>query len=202
MSFPKSIPRSVWALGLVSMFMDISSEMVHGVLPLFLVSVGATTVAIGVIEGVGEGLALVTKVFSGTVSDWLGRRKVIIVAGYLLATLTKPLFAVAQGAGLVLAARSLDRFGKGLRGAPRDALVADLTPAGQRGAAYGLRHPWIRWARWSGRLHPVERYRQQLPCRLLAGLAPRRRCRRRAAALCWRAGPFGSRPVATAGARP
>ncbi len=140
MSSHRALPRSIWALGLVSMFMDISSEMIHGVLPLFLVSVlGASTMTVGVIDGLGESIALITKVFSGWVSDWLGKRKVIIVAGYLLATCTKPLFAVASGAGLVLVARALDRFGKGMRGAPRDALVADLIPAGQRGAAYGLR---------------------------------------------------------------
>ncbi len=134
-----SLPRSIWVLGLVSLLMDISSEMVHGLLPVFLVSLGASATAIGLIEGFGEGLALITRMFSGVISDWLGRRKVLIVAGYLLGTLTKPLFAVAHGAGLVFGARSLDRFGKGLRGAPRDALIADLTPAAQRGAAYGLR---------------------------------------------------------------
>jgi len=136
----KALPRGVWVLGLVSLLMDVSSEMVHGLLPVFLVSVlGASATAIGLIEGVGEGIALVTRMFSGVISDWLGRRKALIVAGYLLGTLTKPLFALAQGVGLVFGARSLDRFGKGLRGAPRDALIADLTPADRLGAAFGLR---------------------------------------------------------------
>jgi MFS family permease len=114
--------------------------MIHGLLPVFLVTViGASATTVGLIEGMGEGLALITRVFSGAVSDWLGKRKVLLVAGYLLATLTKPLFALAGGVGLVLTARLLDRFGKGLRGAPRDALVADLAPPEQRGAAFGLR---------------------------------------------------------------
>jgi len=119
--------------------MDISSEMVHGLLPVFLVSLGASATAIGLIEGVGEGIALITRMFSGAISDRLKHRKALIVAGYLLGTLSKPLFAVAYGVGLVFGARSLDRFGKGLRGAPRDALIADLTPADRLGAAYGLR---------------------------------------------------------------
>lgn len=136
----KALPRSIIALGFVSMFMDISSEMIHGLLPVFLVTViGASATTVGFIEGVGESVALITRVFSGVVSDWLGKRKAIIVAGYALATLTKPLFALANSAGLVFTARSLDRFGKGLRGAPRDALIADLTPKEQRGAAFGLR---------------------------------------------------------------
>ena len=136
----KSLPRSIVILGFVSMFMDISSEMIHGLLPVFLVTVlGASATTVGFIEGVGEGVALITRVFSGVVSDWLGKRKAIIVAGYLLATLTKPLFALANSTSLVFTARTLDRFGKGLRGAPRDALIADLTPSEQRGAAFGLR---------------------------------------------------------------
>jgi len=136
----KSLPRSIVILGFVSMFMDISSEMIHGLLPVFLVTViGASATMVGFIEGVGEGVALVTRVFSGVVSDWLNKRKAIIVAGYLLATLTKPLFALATSASMVFTARTLDRFGKGLRGAPRDALIADLTPKEQRGAAFGLR---------------------------------------------------------------
>ena len=135
-----TLPRGIWALGLVSAFMDISSEMIHGLLPAFLVTViGASAVSVGLIEGAGEGFALITRVFSGYLSDRLERRKGIIVSGYLIATLTKPLFALASGVGLVFSARVLDRFGKGLRGAPRDALIADLAPAHQRGAAYGLR---------------------------------------------------------------
>jgi len=120
--------------------MDISSEMIHGLLPVFLVGVlGAGAATVGLIEGAGEGLALITRVFSGYLSDRLARRKGLIVSGYLLGTLTKPLFALAGGPGLVFAARLLDRFGKGLRGAPRDALIAELAPAHQWGAAYGLR---------------------------------------------------------------
>jgi MFS family permease len=134
------LPRGIWALGLVSAFMDIASEMIHGLLPVFLVTVlGASATGVGLIEGAGEGLALITRVFSGYLSDRLARRKGLIVSGYLLGTLSKPLFALAGGPGLVFAARLLDRFGKGLRGAPRDALIADLAPAHQWGAAYGLR---------------------------------------------------------------
>jgi len=135
-----TLPRGIWALGLVSAFMDISSEMIHGLLPAFLVTViGASATSVGLIEGAGEGLALITRVFSGYLSDRLERRKGLIVSGYLLGTLTKPLFALAGGVQLVFGARLLDRFGKGLRGAPRDALIADLVPAHQWGAAYGLR---------------------------------------------------------------
>ena len=140
METQRRLPKTIWALGFVSLFMDISSEIIHSLLPLFMVSVlGASLTMVGLIEGLGEGLALVVRVLSGSLSDKLGRRKFLIVAGYLMGTLSKPLFALAQGAGLVAAARSLDRIGKGLRGAPRDALVADVTPEAQRGAAYGLR---------------------------------------------------------------
>ena len=136
----KEIPSGVWALGFVSMFMDISSEMIHGLLPVFLVTVlGASAVTIGMIEGIGEGLALVTRVFSGVISDRLGKRKFLAGLGYFLGTISKPLFAAAASVQMALAARSFDRFGKGLRGAPRDALIADLTPQPLRGAAYGLR---------------------------------------------------------------
>jgi MFS family permease len=135
-----AIPRGVWALGLVSLFMDTSSEMIHALLPVFLVGVlGASVAAVGLLEGTAEAIAQITKVFSGTLSDWLGRRKLLTVAGYGLAALTKPLFALAPSAGWVFAARGLDRVGKGIRGAPRDALIADLTPAQARGAAFGLR---------------------------------------------------------------
>ena len=137
---PQKIPRSVWALGFVSLFMDISSEMIHGLLPLFLVSVlGASALIVGIIEGVGEALALIVRLFSGVLSDYLKRRKLLVLSGYLLGTLCKPLFALANSATFVLTARSLDRIGKGIRGAPRDALIADLTPDNIRGAAYGLR---------------------------------------------------------------
>jgi MFS family permease len=128
------------ALGFVSMLMDTSSEMIHSLLPVFLVSVlGASALSVGVIEGVAEATASVTRVFSGTVSDWIGRRKPLVLLGYGMAALTKPLFPLANGVGAVLAARFVDRIGKGVRGAPRDALIADITPAASRGAAFGLR---------------------------------------------------------------
>ncbi|MDF1594093.1 MAG: MFS transporter [Desulfobacterales bacterium] len=137
--FP-AIPKSVWALGFVSMFMDISSEMIHSLLPIFLVSsLGAGAAVVGLIEGVSEAAALIIRAFSGALSDRLGRRKALAIAGYGLGALTKPLFALAGGVGLVFTARLLDRLGKGIRGAPRDALIADLTPPRIRGAAYGLR---------------------------------------------------------------
>ena len=134
------MPRGVWALGFVSMFMDISSEMIHGLLPVFLISVlGASAEMVGLIEGVGEGTASISKLFSGWLSDKLGKRKALTIVGYGLGALSKPLFALAPTASLVLAARFSDRIGKGIRGAPRDALVGDMVPAGLRGAAYGLR---------------------------------------------------------------
>jgi len=127
-------------LGFVSLSMDISSEMIHSLLPMFLVTtLGASAMAVGAIEGIAESTALVTKVFSGVLSDYLGRRKGLALFGYGLATLTKPIFATASTTGVVLGARVLDRIGKGVRGAPRDALVADITPPGVRGAAFGLR---------------------------------------------------------------
>ncbi|HUL46982.1 MAG TPA: MFS transporter [Steroidobacteraceae bacterium] len=136
----RAIPRAVWALGFVSLLMDISSEMIHGLLPVFLVSVlGASTTMVGLIEGVGEGTASISKLFSGWLSDRLGKRKALTVAGYGLSALSKPLFALATSSSMVLAARFSDRIGKGVRGAPRDALIGDLVPAGSRGAAYGLR---------------------------------------------------------------
>jgi MFS family permease len=134
------LPAGIWALGLGSLFMDASSELIHSVLPIFLVtSLGASTVTIGFIEGAAEATAAVTKVFSGTLSDYLGRRKLLVVIGYALAALTKPVFPLAATVNWVFAARFVDRVGKGIRGAPRDALVADITPAPMRGAAYGLR---------------------------------------------------------------
>lgn len=134
------IPPGVWMLGTVSLLMDVSSEMIHSLLPLFLAGVlGVSVLTIGVIEGVAESTALLSKVLSGALSDYLGRRKGLLVFGYALSALTKPIFAVAQTVGVVLGARFVDRVGKGLRGAPRDALVADMTPLAIRGAAYGLR---------------------------------------------------------------
>jgi MFS family permease len=136
----RAMPRGVWALGFVSMFMDISSEMIHGLLPVFLISVlGASAEMVGLIEGVGEGTASISKLFSGWLSDKLRKRKALAVVGYGLGALSKPLFALAPTASFVLAARFSDRIGKGIRGAPRDALVGDMVPAGLRGAAYGLR---------------------------------------------------------------
>jgi len=134
------LPAGVWALGFVSLFMDVSSEMIHALLPVFLTSVlGASAAMVGLIEGVGEATASFAKPFSGWLSDRLGRRKALIVIGYGLGALSKPFFALAPTASWVLAARFSDRVGKGMRGAPRDALVGDLTPEAVRGAAYGLR---------------------------------------------------------------
>jgi MFS family permease len=136
----KDIPRGVWALGLVSLFMDISSEMIHALLPLYLVTVlGASMTAVGLIEGIAEAAAMMVKVFSGALSDWLGKRKLLAAIGYGLAAFTKPVFPLATGLGWIVAARFVDRIGKGIRGAPRDALIADLTPPAVRGAAFGLR---------------------------------------------------------------
>ena len=135
-----AIPRTVWALGLVSLFMDISSEMIHALLPLFLTTaLGASAIYVGIVEGVGEAAAAIVKVFSGYASDRFGRRKPLILLGYGLGTLSKPLFALAGAPGMVLLARFSDRVGKGIRGAPRDALIADVTPKEVRGRAYGLR---------------------------------------------------------------
>jgi len=135
-----AIPRTVLALGAVSLCMDLSSELIHSLLPLYLTGVlGAGMVAVGVVEGVAEATASIVKVFSGALSDRFARRKPIVVAGYALAALTKPLFPLAASVPLVLFARFADRIGKGIRGAPRDALIADVTPPEARGAAYGLR---------------------------------------------------------------
>lgn len=134
------IPRTVWALGLVSLFMDLSSEMIHAVLPIFLVTtMGMSVTALGVLEGVAEATAMIVKIFSGALSDWLNRRKGLLLLGYGLAALTKPLFPLATSPSVVVTARLLDRVGKGIRGAPRDALVADVAPPEIRGASFGLR---------------------------------------------------------------
>jgi MFS family permease len=134
------IPSGVWVLGFVSLLMDVSSEMIHSLLPLFMVTVlGASALTVGVIEGIAESTALLVKVFSGVLSDYLGKRKVLAVFGYAMGALTKPMFAIASGVGMVLTARFMDRVGKGIRGAPRDALIAEITPAEIRGAAFGLR---------------------------------------------------------------
>lgn len=136
----RQLPAGIWVLGLVSLLMDVSSEMIHSLLPLFMVTaLGTSVLAVGIIEGLAESTALVVKVFSGALSDYLGRRKGLAVLGYAMGALSKPLFAIAGGMGLLVGARLIDRVGKGLRGAPRDALVADIAPPALRGAAFGLR---------------------------------------------------------------
>jgi MFS family permease len=136
----RGLPAGIWALGLVSMLMDISSEMIHALLPVYLtVGLGATALTVGVIEGIAEATAAITKVFSGALSDRIARRKHLVALGYGLAALTKPVFPLAPSIGWLVAARFVDRVGKGIRGAPRDALVADLAPEQLRGAAFGLR---------------------------------------------------------------
>jgi len=136
----RAIPRGVWALGLVSLFMDTSSELIHSLLPMFLVTVlGASVISVGLIEGIAEATAQILKVFSGALSDYLGRRKLLTVIGYGVAALTKPLFPLAGSTATVFAARVMDRIGKGIRGAPRDALIADISPPEIRGASFGLR---------------------------------------------------------------
>ena len=141
---PKStlsqIPLSIWMLGFVSLLMDISSEMIHSLLPLFLATtLGASALTIGLIEGGAEATALMVKVFSGMLSDYMGKRKWLVVTGYTLAAITKPVFALATSSSAILGARLMDRIGKGIRGAPRDALIADIAPLHLRGASFGLR---------------------------------------------------------------
>ena len=136
----RAIPAGIWALGFVSMLMDVSSEMIHALLPIYLVTVlGASATTVGAIEGIAEATASVTKVFSGAISDWIGKRKLLAALGYGLAAVTKPIFPLAPTVGWLVAARFIDRIGKGIRGAPRDALVADIAPAHLRGASFGLR---------------------------------------------------------------
>lgn len=136
----RQLPAGIWVLGFVSLLMDISSEMIHSLLPMFMVTtLGTSVFAVGLIEGLAESTALMVKVFSGALSDYLGKRKGLAVLGYAMGALSKPLFALAPGMGLVVTARLIDRVGKGVRGAPRDALVADIAPAHLRGAAFGLR---------------------------------------------------------------
>ncbi len=136
----RRVPPSVWALGIVSLLMDFSSEMIHALLPIYLVgSLGASMTEVGVIEGVAEATAAIVKIFSGAISDWIGKRKLLALIGYGLAALTKPMFPLAPNVSWITSARFLDRVGKGIRGAPRDALVADITPASLHGAAFGLR---------------------------------------------------------------
>lgn len=150
------VPRGVWVLGFVSLLMDISSEMIHSLLPVYLVTVlGASALLIGVIEGVAESTTMVVKVFSGALSDYLGKRKALAVFGYGLGAISKPFFAMAGSTGTVFGARFVDRIGKGIRGAPRDALVADLVSPEARGAAYGLRQSLDTVGAFSGPLLAV-----------------------------------------------
>ena len=136
----RGIPTGIWLLGLVSLLMDISSETVHAIFPIYLMTVlGASALTVGIIEGIAEATAAITKVFSGALSDWLGKRKFLAVAGYGLAAVTKPIFPLATTVGWLVAARFIDRIGKGIRGAPRDALIADIAPPDKRGASFGLR---------------------------------------------------------------
>lgn len=136
----KKLPAGIWALGFVSLLMDTSSEMVHGLLPVFLVTtLGASVSLVGLLEGFAEAAVLVAKVFSGPLSDWAGKRKPFVALGYAMGTLSKPFFALANSIPLFFGARLFDRIGKGIRGAPRDALVADLAPPELRGQAFGLR---------------------------------------------------------------
>ncbi len=134
------IPRTIWALGFVSLFMDLSSELIHSLLPVFLVTtLGASALTVGLIEGIAEATAQIVKVFSGAISDFFGRRKFLLLLGYGLAAISKPLFPLADSVVTVFTARFLDRMGKGIRGAPRDALIADVAPENIRGACFGLR---------------------------------------------------------------
>jgi MFS family permease len=136
----KDIPSGIWVLGFVSLLMDVSSEMVHALLPVYLVTVmGASMVTVGIIEGIAEATASIVKVFSGVISDWVGKRKLLVVIGYGLSAVTKPVFPLAGSVGWLVAARFIDRIGKGIRGAPRDALIADIAPVELRGASFGLR---------------------------------------------------------------
>src|SRR5512140_1561510 len=136
----RDVPATVWTLGFVSLLMDVSSELVHSLLPVFLTTVvGASMVDVGLIEGIAEATAAIAKVFSGALSDRIGKRKLLVGIGYGLAAITKPVFPLASTAWEVLAARFVDRIGKGIRDAPRDALIADVTPSAIRGAGYGIR---------------------------------------------------------------
>lgn len=136
----RAIPGGIWALGFVSLLMDVSSEMIHALLPVYMVTVlGTSTLTVGIIEGVAEATASITKVFSGALSDWFGKRKFLAVLGYGLAAVTKPIFPLASSIDWLIAARFVDRIGKGIRGAPRDALVADIAPPELRGGSFGLR---------------------------------------------------------------
>jgi sugar phosphate permease len=148
----REIPRGVWALGIVSLFMDLSSEMIHALLPIYLVTVlGTSTLTVGIIEGIAEATASITKIFSGAISDIVRKRKLLVVIGYGLAAFTKPVFPLAQSVGWIVGARFVDRIGKGIRGAPRDALIADLTPPECAARRSACANRSTRSARCSGR---------------------------------------------------
>jgi MFS family permease len=169
------MPRTVVALGFVSLFMDISSEIIHSLLPVFLVTVlGAGTLSVGLIEGIAEATSQVAKLFSGAVSDWIGRRKLLVLLGYGIAALTKPPFPLASGIGTVLIARFVDRIGKGIRGAPRDALIGDVTPVELRGTAFGLRQSMDTVGAFLGPLLAIlyGNQQQQLPTGVLGAVIP------------------------------
>jgi len=135
-----AVPRGVWVLGLVSMCMDLSSELVHSLLPLYMATaLGASVFVIGIIEGVAEALALIVKLFSGVLSDAFRKRKPLVLFGYGLAAVSKFAFPLAPTLAWIVGARFADRVGKGIRGAPRDALITDITPANARGRSFGLR---------------------------------------------------------------
>jgi MFS family permease len=152
----KNIPRGVWMLGLVSLFMDMSSEMAHAVLPLFVVgTLGASVATLGLLEAIANGTTHFAKLYSGLISDRFHSRKNLALLGYGLAALSKPLFPLAQVPIMVFVARISDRIGKGIRGAPRDAMVADITPAEQRGAAFGLRQSMDSFGAFAGPLIAV-----------------------------------------------
>ncbi|MBX7146660.1 MAG: MFS transporter [Alphaproteobacteria bacterium] len=139
-SSSQTIPRSIWALGFVSLFMDMSSEYIHSLLPVFMVSVlGSSMIWVGFVEGIAEAVSLIIRLFSGLLSDYLGKRKALTLCGYGLSMITKPFFPLANSIGTIIIARTLDRVGKGIRSAPRDALIADLAPQEIRGACFGLR---------------------------------------------------------------
>ena len=137
---PRRLPRQVAILGVISLLTAMSSAMVYGLLPVFLVKVlGASTASVGVIEGIAEAMMSLARIFSGRASDWMGRRKPLVLLGYAVSAVNKVMFPLAGTVSIVFAARVIDRIGKGLRDAPRDAFMTDVTPAKVRGSGFGLR---------------------------------------------------------------
>ena len=131
---------NVAKLGMASLLMGMSSAMIYGLLPVFLVTVlGASPASVGIIEGIAEATTSLVKIASGIASDWTGRRKPLVVLGYAISALNKLVFPLASSAGMVLVGRVSDRIGKGIRDAPRDALMADIVPTRIRGSGFGLR---------------------------------------------------------------